>query len=135
MTRVVAGLIARDSRLLICQRRREAAFPLKWEFPGGKVKTNETLEAALIRELAEELGVQATIGPEIYRTAYKYPERPDPVEVVFFTARIASKPISNPERAFEQMVWVLPPELPRYDFLVANADLVNMLASGAITVE
>ncbi len=56
MKTVVAALILRDSRLLICQRKRGGTFPLKWEFPGGKVEPGEDLERALIRELAEELG-------------------------------------------------------------------------------
>jgi mutator protein MutT len=135
MTRVVAAIIARDSRVLICQRRRDAAFPLKWEFPGGKVKANESLKDALLRELTEELGVEAIIGEEIYRTSYKYPERDQPLEVIFFSATIGSQPESNPEGAFEQVLWVKPEELPRYDFLAANSLLVALLANGSISIK
>ena len=57
MRQVVAAVIERaDRRLLIGQRRREDSSPLKWEFPGGKVREGEELEAALARELKEELG-------------------------------------------------------------------------------
>ncbi|MEC9416114.1 MAG: (deoxy)nucleoside triphosphate pyrophosphohydrolase [Pseudomonadota bacterium] len=55
---VVAGiLIDKDKRLLLSQRQSFKAFPLKWEFPGGKVVAGESSEMALIRELKEELNV------------------------------------------------------------------------------
>ena len=62
---VVAAVIERDGRILIGQRKSTDPHPLKWEFPGGKVEPQETPEHALIRELAEELGIQATIGAEL----------------------------------------------------------------------
>jgi len=71
---VVAALIADNGRLLICQRRRDAAFPLKWEFPGGKVKPGEPPEAALRRELEEELGVQAAVGALVFEHTHRYAE-------------------------------------------------------------
>ena len=55
MTTVVAGILERDGRILICQRKADQAHPLKWEFPGGKVEAGEEPEAALQRELNEEL--------------------------------------------------------------------------------
>ena len=55
---VVAGLIYKDGRLLVCQRRPGGAFPLKWEFPGGKVEKGESDIDALRRELREELAVE-----------------------------------------------------------------------------
>ena len=59
---VVAGLIQQGGRLLVCQRRRDGAFALKWEFPGGKVEPGETYEKGLRRELHEELGIDATLA-------------------------------------------------------------------------
>lgn len=59
---VVAGLIVRDGLVLITQRRADQALPLQWEFPGGKVEPGEVPEAALVRELAEELGIDVEIG-------------------------------------------------------------------------
>ena len=147
MTTVVAAVIEQDSRILICQRRREMQFPLKWEFPGGKVELGESLQAALVRELREELGVDAVVGREIYRTKYQYPGRLEPVDVIFFSARIekgqageesAGAPPHNflgasvDQNAFEQVRWVLPAELFNYDFLEANADLIAGLANGSL---
>ena len=70
---VVAGLIQRHGALLICQRRRDAAFALQWEFPGGKLEAGEGSAAALRRELEEELGIVADVGAELYRTQHDYP--------------------------------------------------------------
>ena len=58
---VVAGLIFKDGRLLACQRRAEGAFPLKWEFPGGKIESGEVPSEALTRELRENWGSTPTI--------------------------------------------------------------------------
>ena len=121
MTTVVAAIIVRDSRLLICQRRRDKAFPLKWEFPGGKVEAGESLTDALRREILEELGVTIEIGREIYRTQYSYAEISSAIEIVFYFARIAGEDIGdaftdeqdsfelaalNVNGAFEKVVWV-----------------------------
>ena len=65
MKRVVAGLIVRDGKLLVCQRTRHQTMPLKWEFPGGKIEEGEQPRAALRRELEEELGILATVGDEV----------------------------------------------------------------------
>jgi 8-oxo-dGTP diphosphatase len=80
---VVAGLIQQGGRLLVCQRRRDGAFALKWEFPGGKVEPGETYENGLRRELREELGIEAHIGPEAYRTRHDYPGKYT-VELLFY---------------------------------------------------
>jgi 8-oxo-dGTP diphosphatase len=56
--RVVAAVIQQDGKYLITQRRENASLPLLWEFPGGKVGPDETPEAALVRELREELSIE-----------------------------------------------------------------------------
>lgn len=127
---VVAAVIVRDGRVLACQRSRSGKFPLKWEFPGGKVRNGESPEAALVRELREELGVSAAIGAEIYRTRHSYEEMREPVELIFFETTIGRAEIDN--RVFETIEWVEPRKLPRMDFLDADRELVLKLASGAI---
>ena len=59
---VSAGVIQREGRILVGQRRRGDRHPLKWEFPGGKVEAGETPQQALVRELREELQIEATVG-------------------------------------------------------------------------
>ncbi|MHB8411671.1 MAG: (deoxy)nucleoside triphosphate pyrophosphohydrolase [Candidatus Acidiferrales bacterium] len=127
---VVAAVIVRDGRVLACQRSRSGQFPLKWEFPGGKVQDGESPQAALARELQEELRVSATVGAEIHRTRHSYAEMREPVELIFFEATIASGEIDN--RVFERIEWIEPRKLPRMDFLDADRELVSKLASGTI---
>lgn len=131
MRTVVAAVIERgDRRLLIGQRRRGDTSPLKWEFPGGKVEKDETPEAALARELKEELGATLQKCAPIGRVVHKYAETPDQLEILFFAAAIADDELKP--RPFEQIAWVLPKELGDYDFLAANAGLVANLATGRI---
>ena len=132
MIRVVAALICDESRLLICQRRRNDSFPLKWEFPGGKIRAGESPSQALARELEEELGVHADVGREIYRTRHRYAEHSEEIELLFFAARVDPQAVRN--LAFEQMVWAELPALPQYDFLPADRELVERLASGALSL-
>jgi 8-oxo-dGTP diphosphatase len=131
MTTVVAAVIEReDRRLLIGQRRRDDSSPLKWEFPGGKVEEGETPEAALARELREELGARLRKCAEIARVTHRYAENIGALEIRFFAAEITEEELAP--RAFEQVQWVLPKELWAYEFLAANRELVANLATGRI---
>ena len=128
---VVAAVIERsDRRLLIGQRRRDDTSPLKWEFPGGKVRDREAPEAALARELQEELGVTLVKSVELGRVRHQYTETPEELEIRFFAAAIAEAELVP--RVFEQIAWVLPKELGSYDFLAANRELIAQLATGRI---
>lgn len=129
MVTVTAAIIAEGDRVLVCQRRRDAAMPLKWEFPGGKVEDREGLADSLRRELREELGIEARIGGEVYRTRHRYPGREE-VELVFFRVEAYEGVVRN--RAFEDVRWVPRAELPGYDFLEADRVLVREVAAGRI---
>ena len=129
---VVAAIIERgDRRLLIGQRRGDDTSPLKWEFPGGKVREGETPEAALARELQEELGAALLRCRELARVTHRYADTVEELEIRFFAAKIADANEIVPA-VFEQVAWVLPRELADYDFLAANARLVADLATGRI---
>ncbi|HEV2616880.1 MAG TPA: (deoxy)nucleoside triphosphate pyrophosphohydrolase [Candidatus Acidoferrales bacterium] len=130
---VVAAVIVRDGRVLACQRHRSGQFPFKWEFPGGKVQRGESPQAALARELREELAIHANVGTELYRTNHKYPEIPSPVELIFFTATIESGEIDN--RVFETIAWAAPQKLPEMDFLDADREFISKLATGDIQLQ
>ena len=123
--RVSAALILRDGKVLICQRAATDAFPLKWEFPGGKVEEGEGSAAALTRELTEELGIRATVGPEVARVRHAYPDGPE-VEVAFF--RIAAFTGEPVNRRFAAMEWASLTALPAYDFLEADRSLIARMA-------
>ncbi len=131
---VVAALIFRDSKILICQRRREDSHGLQWEFPGGKVEPGESLEEALRRELREELGVEATIGEEIFRTRHRYRDFQSELELIFLRASVApSAPMQN--LVFERFEWADLSTLPAYDFLEADKEFVELLASRSICLD
>ncbi|HKW88496.1 MAG TPA: (deoxy)nucleoside triphosphate pyrophosphohydrolase [Candidatus Acidoferrales bacterium] len=129
---VVAAVIVREGRILVCQRSRKDSFPLKWEFPGGKVKSGETPTAALVRELREELGVGATIGAEVFRTRHKYAQMKDDVELIFYRANLEGAKVQN--LVFEAIEWSEPAALPAKDFLEADKGLIERLANGDGTV-
>ena len=127
----MAAVIERkDRRLLIGQRRKEDSSPLKWEFPGGKVREGEGLEGALARELREELGVTLVKSRKIAEVRHQYANHPEELEIHFFAAAIAEPDIVP--QTFEQVEWVLPKELGSYDFLAANRRLIAELATGKI---
>jgi mutator protein MutT len=128
MRAVVAALIEQKGRLLICQRRAGDRFAHLWEFPGGKVERGETAEAALRRELLEELGVESSIGSEYYRVQHQYAGMHAVLKLVFFRATLAAAPRNL---AFERIEWVLRSDLGHYEFLAADRDLVAHLASGS----
>lgn len=124
---VVAGLIERNGQVLICQRRKKGRHSLKWEFPGGKVEPGETPRQALVRELREELGLEATLGEEIVRYEYRYP-RSRPILLIFY--RVVAYEGAPDNRVFEQIAWAAPSRLSEYDFLDGDADFIRRLARG-----
>jgi len=129
MKRVVAGLIVKDGKLLVCQRTRHQTMPLKWEFPGGKIEEREQPRDALRRELEEELGILATIGDEVVRIQHEYPNG-GMVELRFFVVRDYKREIEN--RIFKAIQWADPKDLPKFDFLEADLTLVRDLAAGKL---
>jgi len=122
MVTVVAGVIERGDEILIAQRRATGQHPLKWEFPGGKVEAGETPEAALERELAEELGIQARVDGEISRYEFAYAGRA-PILLIFYRVREFSGEPKNLD--FEQMVWARRERLGEYDFLEGDEAFIN----------
>jgi 8-oxo-dGTP diphosphatase len=127
MKQVVAALIFKDEKVLVCQRTRHQTMPLKWEFPGGKIETGEQPRDALRRELDEELGIDAQIGEEVARIRYDY-KGGGAVELRFFVVHQYKGEIEN--RIFKDVRWAKRSELPSYDFLEADLELVKDLARG-----
>jgi len=125
LTTVAAALIQQDGRLLICRRKQGEAHALKWEFPGGKVEVGETPGEALRRELEEELGIRAAIGPEVERYEYQYPGKL-PILLVFFQVTQFSGTPQN--RVFDEIRWDRAANLPSYDFLEGDVEFVRRLA-------
>jgi 8-oxo-dGTP diphosphatase len=126
---VVAALIFKQDQILVCQRTRHQTMPLKWEFPGGKIEEGEQPRDALRRELNEELGIDASIGEEVARIRHEY-KNGSAVELRFYAVREYKGEVEN--RIFKDMRWTTRSELPSFDFLEADLQLVKALAEGKI---
>ena len=123
---VAAGILRRDGRILACRRRLDDPFGGKWEFPGGKLRDGETPAQALLRELAEELGITASAGPEVGRVRHTYAGR-SPLELHFFEVeRFHPEPVNH---GFEEMRWVRLSDLEALDWLEADRPLVRQIAA------
>ena len=129
MKHVVAALIVRNDKILICQRTRHQPMPLKWEFPGGKVEPDELPQDALYRELEEELGVRAKIGPRVTTIRHSYGNGTS-VELDFYKVEQYAGELQN--RIFRDIRWVTPRQMPDYDFLEADIALIKEMASGKL---
>lgn len=121
--RVVAGVIGRDGRYLITQRRPTAVLPLLWEFPGGKVETNESDADALQREVKHRLGVDVRVAQLISFVTHPY-ERYT-VDLYLYECHIAAgDPAALAVHAFQ---WVTSSDFDQYPFTPADEASMNKL--------
>ena len=123
MIEVVAAVIERDGLILITRRPPGAHLAGFWEFPGGKPLPGETAEEALCREIEEELGASISVGEMIERIDWQYPDKH--VRLAFFRCRVHGEP--RPLEG-QEMAWVAPADLARYEFPPADAALLEKLA-------
>jgi 8-oxo-dGTP diphosphatase len=119
----------RGDEVLICQRRPDQPMALQWEFPGGKIEAGESPEEALARELDEELGIRATVGPRVAHIRHNY-RHGGAVDLQFFVVHEFAQELEN--RIFTQFRWVKLEDLPQYDFLAADRNLIRDLAAGKL---
>ena len=118
---VSAGVVTRDNHIMLCQRRPEVHNGLKWEFPGGKLEKGESPEAALKRELREELSIDVEVGRIADAIYYRYPDRE--VLVLFYRCEIISgAPAAVDCNAIE---WPLIDQVSQYDFAGADRAFVE----------
>jgi 8-oxo-dGTP diphosphatase len=126
---VSAAFILRNGEILIGQRRPDQPMALLWEFPGGKIEAGESPEQALARELEEELGIQATIGPRVTHIRHNY-RHGGAVDLQFFAVYEFAGEIAN--HIYHQYRWVRLENLPAYEFLAADRGLIRDLAAGKL---
>ena len=123
MTEVVAALIWRGEKFMICQRPAHKARGLLWEFVGGKVEVGESPEEALIRECREELGVSLSVGEVFMDVTHEYPDLL--VHLTLFHATIAQ---GEPQKLEHNDIrWITPREIPNYDFCPADVEILEKL--------
>jgi 8-oxo-dGTP diphosphatase len=124
MLEVVAGVLERDGRILICRRTAGQSHPLKWEFPGGKVEAGETPQVALARELHEELDIAGAECEEMARYEYAYLGK-RPIRLIFLrVTRFEGEPRNL---IFHEMRWEPPNRLATFDFLEGDRDFIRAL--------
>ena len=118
---VVAGVALREGRVMVCRRRPEVSNGGKWEFPGGKIEPGESPEAALARELKEELDIGVRVGRIADAVFCRYPGRD--VLVLFYMCQITS---GEPRTVdCDAIAWAAPEELGQYDFTGADREFVS----------
>ncbi len=120
----VAGIVNRGGNVLICQRPPGGHLPGLWEFPGGKIKTDEMPEAALAREIREEVGIEVKVGSLYWETVYHYGATA--VYLRFFECSWCSGESRNIEVANHQ--WVQRRRLRDFPFLPADKPIIDVLS-------
>jgi 8-oxo-dGTP diphosphatase len=119
---VAAAVIIEDGRVLLTRRPRGTHLENLWEFPGGKLEDGESPEAALARELREELGIDARATQILDVTFWRYPERD--VLLLFYRAeRLGRGPLRNLGVAAH--AWVSLEDLDRYSLPPADVAVVS----------
>jgi 8-oxo-dGTP diphosphatase len=121
---VVAGLIWQSGKLLVCQRRADAAFPLQWEFPGGKIEKGERDMEALKRELREELAIDVCGATLTYRHNHRYADGPAVALRFYHVYDWQGRPRNL---VFEKVSWVKLADLERMDFLEGDRPFIQKL--------
>ena len=122
-TNVVAAIIKKENRYLIVQRNRKKHLGLKWEFPGGKVKSNESFKEALIREIKEELNITISVQEKIAEETYK--DHKIDIHLFYFLCTQLSYTIEL--REHEKMAWVEKKDFGKYDFAEGDGNILSLL--------
>jgi 8-oxo-dGTP diphosphatase len=122
--RVVGAMIEKDGKYLITQRPPTASLPLLWEFPGGRVEVGETDEAALARELAEEMRIQVTVGERVIHVEHAYAAYD--IDFCVYRCRLDG-PGSIEHLRVHDHRWVRPEELDQYEFPAADEKTIAKL--------
>lgn len=123
MIEVVAALIWKGDKFLICQRPAHKARALLWEFVGGKVEPGETKEQALIRECQEELNITLSVENEFMDVIHEYPDLT--VHLTLFNAVISA---GTPQKLeHNDIKWIVPGEIPNYDFCPADQEILKKI--------
>lgn len=123
MKEVVAALIWRGDKFLICQRPANKARGLLWEFVGGKVERGETKEQALIRECQEELAITVEPHEVFTEVTHEYPDIT--VHLTLFNCTISKGQPQLLEH--NDMKWITSAEIPDYEFCPADEEILKRL--------
>ncbi|MGH9371753.1 MAG: (deoxy)nucleoside triphosphate pyrophosphohydrolase [Vicinamibacterales bacterium] len=123
---VVAAIIQHDNRFLVTRRLAGVHLAGLWEFPGGKIDADETHEAALRREIREELDTDIQIGDLVVATTHAYPEKSVTLYLYRCTLSGHPRPLLG-----QEMRWVDRDNLASLGFPPADAELIRVLTQTA----
>ena len=120
---VVAAVIKKDDCYLLAKRNKDKYMGLKWEFPGGKVESNETFKEALSREILEELNVNIEIHNKVAEEKYQDSE----INIIlhYFMCSLLNEDIVLSEH--EAIEWVKKEEFFKYDFVPGDGDITSLI--------
>lgn len=118
---VTAAIIMKEGQVLIARRAPGRSLAGKWEFPGGKVESGESLAACLKREIREELGIEINVGERFCEST----DESGRIRLISFLAEWVAGEITP--TAHSQICWADPMELSRYDFASADLPIVKKL--------
>lgn len=125
MVQVVAALIWKENRFMICQRPANKTRAFEWEFVGGKVEKGETLEQALIRECREEIGVEIAVDDVYTEVDHVYPDIT--IHLTLFNARLTGEEPKMLEH--NDIRFILPAEIPQFEFCPADEEILKKIIS------
>ena len=125
--KVVAGLILQNDKLLICQRPKFKEHPLKWEFPGGKIKNDESNKEALIREINEELSINIINCEELINYNFNYKDLNKKVFIYFYLVNNFSGKVLN--NFHKELKWIEIKDIREYDFLEGDLKIIEYISS------
>ncbi len=121
---VAAGILCDSSgRVLIAERLGDGPFHGMWEFPGGKIGADETAPEALLRELAEELGIEVTVCAPFMNLRHEYDDRTVAIEF-FIVSAWNSEPVGREGQALR---WVKRDQLSSVALLPADEPVIAAL--------
>lgn len=124
--RVVGAMIEREpGHYLITQRSKTSSLPLLWEFPGGRVRDDETLTAALVRELSERLGIEVVVTEQVMATQHAYADYD--VDFRVFRCRLHDEQQPLRHTKINDYRWVTLDEMGDYTFPEADAKTLEKL--------
>ncbi len=123
MLKVACAIIFKDNKVLIAQRSESMTLPLKWEFPGGKIETGETMEEGLKREIMEELNINISVGKALSVVEHHYADFS--LHLYPFVCAYLDGNLEAREHA--QVKWESLANLEEYDWAEADLPVVKEL--------